>query len=64
MDYSPSTYGDYKYPAWADALGWILAVCVIAPIAITILYKLSKEDDSDYKNPLEVCLKQLSFLYD
>ena len=54
VDYSPSTYGDYKYPAWADTLGGILAVGVIAPIIIMIFYKLSKEDDNDYRNPIEV----------
>ncbi|WAR26233.1 SC6A5-like protein [Mya arenaria] len=45
VDYAPSTYGDYHYPAWSDALGWILACLVIVPILITAVFKLSKDDD-------------------
>lgn len=45
VDYERSTYGDYVFPVWADALGWILACLVIVPIVITALYRLYKEDD-------------------
>ena len=42
IEYSPVTYGDYKYPAWADGLGWFLAsmslVCI--PIgAVLAVYR-------------------------
>ena len=52
VDYERSTYGDYLFPIWADALGWILACCVIAPIFIGMAYRLYKEDE--LKNPLDV----------
>lgn len=47
VDYEASTYGDYLFPGWADAIGWIMAVVVISPIFITIFYKIWKEDDED-----------------
>ncbi|KAH3880541.1 sodium-dependent proline transporter-like isoform X2 [Dreissena polymorpha] len=47
VDYQASTYGDYRFPGWADAIGWLMAVFVISPIFITIFYKIWKEDDED-----------------
>ncbi|XP_060081370.1 sodium-dependent proline transporter-like [Ylistrum balloti] len=47
VDYSPSEYGDYKYPGWADALGWVMAFLSVLAIPITMLYKISREDDED-----------------
>ncbi|XP_069141841.1 sodium-dependent proline transporter-like [Argopecten irradians] len=47
VDYAPSEYGDYKYPAWADGLGWAMAFLSVLAIPITMLYKISKEDDED-----------------
>ena len=58
VDYERSTYGDYLFPIWADALGWILACCVIAPIFIGMAYRLYKEDE--LKNPLDVSSLVLS----
>lgn len=45
MEYEASTYGDYTFPAWADALGWIMAVGIILAIPITMLYHVNKEDE-------------------
>ena len=52
VDYTPSTYGKYQYPGWADAIGWILACVVIAPIFIGMGYRLYEEED--YHSPIEV----------
>ncbi|XP_050707991.1 sodium- and chloride-dependent glycine transporter 1-like [Eriocheir sinensis] len=31
IDYSPSEYGSYKFPVWADVLGWLISFsCVLA----------------------------------
>lgn len=51
VDYEPSTYGKYQYPGWADAVGWILACVVIAPIFIGMGYRLYEEED--IHNPVE-----------
>lgn len=45
VEYEASTYGDYTFPAWADALGWIMAVAIILAIPITMLYHINKEDE-------------------
>ncbi|KAL3852860.1 hypothetical protein ACJMK2_016469 [Sinanodonta woodiana] len=45
VDYTPSKYGDYLYPAWADAMGWIMAAAAVIAIPITALYKIYKTDD-------------------
>ena len=36
-DYEPATSGSYTYPTWGDALGWIMTMCVIAGIFITMI---------------------------
>ena len=46
IDYSPVKYGDYDYPKWADALGWLLAIASVICIPIVMIRKLYKEDDS------------------
>ncbi|KAL4226538.1 hypothetical protein ACF0H5_014523 [Mactra antiquata] len=45
VDYNRSTYGDYTFPVWADAMGWVLACLVILPMVVVFFYKLSQEDD-------------------
>jgi solute carrier family 6 GABA transporter-like protein 6/8/11/12/13 len=43
IDYTPPTYnnGTYKYPIWAETLGWIIAslslICIPAQAIIVIL---------------------------
>ena len=32
--YEPLTKGDYEYPAWANALGWTIAMCAILPVFV------------------------------
>ncbi|KAJ8301431.1 hypothetical protein KUTeg_020418 [Tegillarca granosa] len=46
IDYQPSSYGDYNYSTWADALGWVMAVLCIIAIPITMLYMINKEDEA------------------
>lgn len=44
MDYEPSTYGVYKFPTWADGLGWFLAVMMVISIPIVVLYRIGHAD--------------------
>lgn len=46
VDYSPSIYGDYTYPGWADAIGWMLTVACVISIPIVMLYKINRERES------------------
>ena len=44
VDYKRSTYGDYTFPGWADGIGWTLAVLMVIPIPIVMLYKIGRAD--------------------
>ena len=35
--YEPLEKGDYTYPAWANALGWVIAMCAILPVFIVAI---------------------------
>jgi SNF family Na+-dependent transporter len=35
----PVTYGDYEYPGWALALGWMFAMCSIVPLPLVASIK-------------------------
>ena len=52
VDYRPSTYGDYEYPGWADAMGWLMAAFSLIFIPIGMIYKINRERDG--ANLLEV----------
>nr|XP_039249264.1 sodium- and chloride-dependent betaine transporter-like [Styela clava] len=43
VTYSPVKIGDYTYPEWANAIGWILMLLVIGPIPLFFLMTLKKE---------------------
>ena len=52
IDYSPVKYGDYVYPKWADALGWLMAIASVICIPAMMAWKLYKEVETS--NILEV----------
>ena len=47
IDYTPVKYGDYNYPGWADAIGWLLALASVICIPAMMIRKLYKEDESN-----------------
>lgn len=46
IDYSPVRYGDYVYPDWADALGWLMAISSVIFIPLLMIRKIYKEDEA------------------
>ena len=44
--YSPVTYGDYQYPAWAEALGLSLSLASMVWVPLYALYFLCREKGS------------------
>ncbi|XP_060568754.1 sodium- and chloride-dependent glycine transporter 1-like isoform X3 [Ruditapes philippinarum] len=48
IQYTPITYDKYKYPSWADGLGWILALFPLMWIGGSMIWKITtvKEDIS------------------
>lgn len=47
IEYSPAKYDAYTYPAWAEALGWMMALLSILIIPVVMIYKINKEDEED-----------------
>ena len=41
MIHTPVTYGDYIYPGWAIAMGWVFALFSIVPLPIVAIYKVA-----------------------
>ena len=46
IDYSPVRYGDYVYPNWADALGWLMAISSVIFIPAIMIKMIYKEDEA------------------
>ena len=40
--YKPLTYGQYVYPAWGQAIGWLLTASSLTCIPAVMIYKLIK----------------------
>lgn len=49
IDYNEVTYGDYKYPGWAESLGWLMTICVILGIIVTAVVQFFRYLCSDDK---------------
>ena len=42
--YEPAAVGEYKYPLWADILGWMMVLGSFAMLPIFVLYQLITDD--------------------
>ena len=42
LTYSPLKFGDYVYPGWGQAIGWLLTVSSLTLIPAVMIYKLFK----------------------
>ena len=52
MSHSGNSYGDYKYPWWANVLGWLLTSSSVLMIPLVMVIKLWPK----IKNPVkELC---------
>ena len=40
VDYTPSKYGDYPFPMWADIMGWLMTMTSVSAIPLVMLYKI------------------------
>ena len=41
IQYTPMTYDKYKYPSWADGLGWALALFPLIWIVSSMVWKVT-----------------------
>ena len=46
MDYDGNKYGDYRFPFWANFLGWILTFSSIAIVPVVAVVKITREEGS------------------
>jgi solute carrier family 6 amino acid transporter-like protein 5/7/9/14 len=47
IDYTPSTYGDYAFPVWADALGWCITMTSVLAIPTVMVYKICSAEKQE-----------------
>lgn len=38
--FTSATFGDYKFPPWGDALGWLMGLATLIPMPIFAVFKL------------------------
>ena len=46
LDYDGNKYGDYRFPGWANMLGWILTFSSIAVVPAVAVRKILQEEGS------------------
>ena len=56
-DFSLARYGDYIYPDWANALGWVITMTSSVVSVAYVIYRVAKEKGSF----IEVSLNKLPF---
>ncbi|XP_070554247.1 sodium-dependent proline transporter-like [Ptychodera flava] len=46
VKYSPASYGDYEFPGWAEAVGWILAASSMVTLPVFMVVAVLKGEGS------------------
>ncbi|KAL2097231.1 hypothetical protein ACEWY4_006438 [Coilia grayii] len=57
IQYKPITYGDYVYPQWSLAIGFLMALSSVVCIPIYALYKIAMSDGSTFWERLKNSVK-------
>lgn len=70
LDLKPARYGDYEFPYWANAIGWVLSFSSVSLIPIVAIVKILQEKGSllerlrklvrplpEWAPPPEVCIR-------
>jgi solute carrier family 6 amino acid transporter-like protein 5/7/9/14 len=55
VDYQPAKYGDYRYPLWADCVGWVMSLASVVPIFAVAIYKFIKAKGNTWSEKLFNC---------
>jgi hypothetical protein len=48
--HEPLTKGNYVYPEWADAVGWIIAMIAILAVPAAAIYQIVQKVFFDYRD--------------
>lgn len=43
INMTPTEFNDYRFPQWADLIGWMVGVSTLLPFVVAIAYHLLKE---------------------
>ena len=62
IDYQPSDYNGYKFPVWADVLGWMMTMSSVVAIPVVMVYKICTAPKKDSLFEVRVLLIDPSFL--
>lgn len=47
VDYTPSSYGQYNFPKWADVLGWMITMTSVAAIPAVMIITILRHGKRD-----------------
>ncbi|GFT49829.1 sodium- and chloride-dependent glycine transporter 2 [Nephila pilipes] len=56
VNHEAVTYDEYNYPGWSILIGWLIALCSIAPIPIVAVFQMLKAE-GNIKERLILCLQ-------
>ncbi|XP_077863914.1 sodium- and chloride-dependent glycine transporter 1-like [Saccoglossus kowalevskii] len=57
VSYTPCSYGDYVYPAWAEALGWVMVMSSLVAIPVYAIYHLIRKQKGTFMQRLRQSAK-------
>lgn len=61
IQYTPLNYGDYVYPGWANAIGWVMALLPLMMIIFIALFRIfTMHTELPFKQRLQELLKHTS----
>lgn len=58
IQFTPVSYGTYKYPSWAVVVGWMIGFASVIPIPLYIIKDLWAAEGT----LLQVCILNYSFI--
>lgn len=58
VEYQPASYGNYIYPIWADAIGWIIGLLPVSIIIISGIVQITQAPkDLSFTQKLNILIK-------
>ncbi|KAG0727458.1 Sodium- and chloride-dependent glycine transporter 1 [Chionoecetes opilio] len=55
LDYSPTEYGEYKYPVWADVLGWLISFSCVLAVPIRACWLMAGKSGPIWARVQQLC---------
>ena len=49
VKYEAAKYGSYRYPLWADVIGWCMALASVIPIFVVMIVSIYRAEGSTFK---------------